>query len=133
MSIALITALAAVSLPVFQNFQVRNDLHVAVTTVAQSLRRAQVLAQASDGDTNWGTKVQSGSIVVFKGVSYAARDASYDETFSLPSSITPSGLGEVVFTKFSGDPTPTAGLVTLTSSTNESVNLTLNARGTVSY
>ena len=132
MSIAIITSLAAVSLPVFQSFQVRNDLHVAATTVAQSFRRAQTLAQASDGDISWGLKVQAGSIVIFKGVNYAGRDASYDEIFDLPGDITPTGLGEVVFAKFTGDPS-TTGTVTLTSSTNETISLTLNSRGTISY
>lgn len=132
MSIAIITALAAVSLPVFQNFQVRNDLHVAATTVAQSLRRAQTLAQASDGDISWGLKIQANSIVIFKGPNYAGRDTSYDEIFDLPGDITPSGLGEVVFAKFTGDPS-TTGTVTLTSSTNETINLSLNTRGTVTY
>jgi len=132
LSIAMITALAGVSLPLYQSFQVRNDLHVAATTVAQSFRRAQVLSQASDADTTWGVKVQSGSTVVFQGASYAARDTTEDEIFDVPTTIVPTGLNEVVFAKFTGDPS-TTGTVTLTSSTSEVASITINSRGTVTY
>jgi Tfp pilus assembly major pilin PilA len=132
LSIALISAIAGVSLPLYQSFQVRNDLHVAATTVAQSFRRAQVLSQASDGDTTWGVKVQSGSTVVFRGATYATRDTAEDEIFDVPTSIVPTGLNEVVFTKFTGDPSAT-GTVTLTSSTSEVVSIAINSRGTVTY
>lgn len=74
LSIAIITMLFGLSTPIYQSFQVRNDLDIAATTIVQSLRRAQVLSQAVDGETNWGVNVKSGSITIFKGVSYDARD-----------------------------------------------------------
>jgi len=132
LSIAAIAIIAGIGIPVYQSFQVRNDLDIAATTVAQSMRRAQVLSQASDGDTSWGVKIQSGSIVLFKGASYAARDSSFDEVFDVPGSITPSGLSEIVFAKFTGFPVG-AGAATLTSNTNETRTISINARGTVSY
>ena len=132
LSIGLITVLAGLSLPVYQALQNRNDLDIATVTVAQTLRRAQLLSQAVDGDTNCGIKLQSGSVTLFKGTSYAARDASFDEVFDVPTSITQSGVGEVVFAKFTGMP-QTTGTITLTSSTNEVRNLILNAKGTITY
>ena len=97
-TVALVAVVVAFSLPAYQSFQVKNDLDVAVNTIVQSLRRAQMLAQASDGDTSWGVKVQSGSIVLFSGASFSARDTAYDENFDLPSTITPAGVTEVVYT-----------------------------------
>jgi len=44
----------------------------------------------------------------------------------------PSGITEVVFTKFTGLP-QTAGTITLTSSTNEMRNIVINQKGMVSY
>lgn len=132
LSIAVIVIIAGISVPIYQSFQIRNDLDIATATIAQSLRRAAVLSQAVDGDTSWGIKIQSGNIEIFKGVSYAARDVAYDEVFSVPTSITPSGLSEIVFTKFSGLPVST-GTVTLTSNTNETRAITINTKGMVNY
>lgn len=130
--IALIAALAGLSIPVYQSFQVKNDIDIAANTLTQELKRAQILSQASDGDTSWGVKSQSGSIVLFKGASYSGRDAAYDETFSLPSTITPSGATEIVYAKFTGLPQAT-GTITLTASTNETRTITINSKGAVSY
>lgn len=132
LSVASIAIIAGISVPIYQSFQVRNDLDIATVEIAQSARRAQTLSQAVDGDTSWGIKIQSGSKAVFKGLSYAARDATFDEVFEVPTSITPSGISEIVFTKFTGLP-QTTGTITLTSNTNETRNITINAKGTVSY
>ncbi|MBI2645181.1 prepilin-type N-terminal cleavage/methylation domain-containing protein [Candidatus Uhrbacteria bacterium] len=130
--IATITALAGIALPIYQSFHVRNDLDIAAVTIAQGIRRAQALAQASDGDTSWGVRAQSGSITLFKGASYAARDVSFDELFDLQNSITADGTTEIIFTKFSGHP-QTTGTLTLISNTNETRTLTINAKGMVAY
>ena len=132
LSIALIALLAGIAAPVYVSFQVRNDLDIAATTVVQTFRRAQLLSQAVDGDTVWGMNVQSGSITLFQGVSYAARNTNFDEIFDMPESIAPGGLQEVVFSKFSGNP-QTTGTTTLTSSNNEVRTINLNEKGTINY
>ncbi len=131
LTIGLMGALAGISLPIYRNLMKKNDLDIAATTVALSLRRAQLLSQAVDGDTTWGVKIQSGSIVVFKGTTYAARDTAYDESFDLQSSISPSGTTEYVFSKFSGNLSATA-TATL-SSESDSRNITVTTKGRVSY
>lgn len=132
LSITVIGLVASVALPVSRSFQVRNDLDIAAATAAQTLRRAQVRSQGMDNDTTWGVRASSGSIILFRGASYAARDATFDEVFDVPSTITPSGTTEFVFTKFTGNPT-TTGTLTLTSSDNEVINLVINAKGTITY
>lgn len=132
LSVAAIAVIAGISVPIYQSFQVRNDLDIAAVTIAQSLRRAQALSQAVDGDASWGVYAQSGSMTLFKGASYAARDAAFDEVFEVPASIAPSGVSEIVFTKFTGAP-QTTGAVTLTSTANETRNITVNAQGMVNY
>lgn len=132
LSIAVIAIIGGISIPIYQSFQVRNDLDIAIVSTVQTLRRAQVLAQAVDGDTSWGISVLSGSIILFKGASYAARDTAFDEVFEVPASITPSGLSEIVFTKFTGLP-QTTGTITLTSNANETRTITINTKGIVSY
>ena len=132
LSVAAIAVIAGISIPVYQSFQNRNDLDIAAVTFAQTLRRAETLAQSVDGDTSWGAIAQSGSITLFKGESFIGRDSSFDEIFEVPTSITLSGTQEYVFTKFTGVP-ETTGSLTLTSANNETRTITINAKGMVSY
>ncbi|MDP2656079.1 MAG: prepilin-type N-terminal cleavage/methylation domain-containing protein [bacterium] len=132
LSITAIGIIAGASVPIYQTFQVRNDLDIATTEIVQGMRRAHVLSQSVDGDTSWGVDIQSGSITIFKGASYASRDTSYDEVFDLSPNVTPSGLSGVVFTKFTGVPS-TTGTATLTSNSNEVRTITINSKGMVNY
>ncbi len=132
LSIAAMSIIAGISIPLYQSFQNRNDLDIATVTLAQSMRRAGALAQASDGDASWGIAVATGTITLFKGGSYAARDAAYDESYAMPENIAVSGLSEAVFAKFTGMPVGT-GTTVFTSVNNETRSITLNAKGTVSY
>ncbi len=132
LSVAILALLAGLGAPIYQSFQVRDDLDIAANTIAGSLRRAQVLSQAVAGDTSWGLSVQSGAITLFRGASYASRSANFDEVFDLPGSIVPSGISEIVYDKFTGEPQVT-GTVTLTSNANEIRNITINEKGTITY
>lgn len=132
LSVAVIALIAGFTIPLYQTFQVKNDLDITANTWVQTLRRAQVLAQAVDGDTAWGAKVQSASLTLFKGASFAARDPDYDEIFDVPNTITPSGVAEIVFTKFTGLP-QTTGTTTLTATTNQTRATNINAKGTLTY
>lgn len=132
LSVAIIGLIIGIGSPIYQLFQTRNDLDVATNNIASSLRRAQVLSQAVDGDNSWGLSIQTGEITLFRGVSYASRDASFDELFDLPQSIVPSGISEIVYEKFSGEP-QTFGTITLTSNANEIRNININEKGTIDY
>jgi len=131
-TIGIVGLLVVLSIPVYESFQVRNDLGTAKNNVVQSLRRAQTLAGASDGDTSWGVTVQSGSIVLFRGASYAVRDTTYDETFTLPGTITASGTTEVVYAKFTGMPQST-GTITMTAVNGQTSTISINEKGTLTY
>lgn len=132
LSLAIIGILAGISTPIYQSFQVRNDLDIATVTIAQSLRRAQTLSQSVDNDSTWGIDVRSGSITIYKGVSYIARDSAYDELFEMPSSLTPSGMNGVVFNTLTGLPQKTGSII-LTSNANETRTIIINSKGMVSY
>lgn len=132
LAIGIITVLAGIGAPVFSRSLVKNDLDSAVISLAESLRRAQVLAAGSDGDANWGVRVASGSITLFKGPSFVGRDSSYDEVFSLPTNLSVSGISEVVMSKMTGYPN-TTGTTTFTNVAGDSGNVTINSKGTVSW
>ncbi|MFA5076443.1 MAG: prepilin-type N-terminal cleavage/methylation domain-containing protein [Patescibacteria group bacterium] len=135
-SLALVSIIVVLSIPVFQSFQNRNDLDIASTTITQSWRRAQLLSQAVSGDSTWGVKIQPGNIVLFKGTSYITRDTNYDEKFILPATIqavSPDGATEIVFTKFDGLPQSSGSVVLSNTGNNFIRNIGINAKGTVTY
>lgn len=131
LSLALIAILAGFSASIFLRIQTKNDLDSSAATVVQNLRRAQLLAQAVDSDIAWGVKIQNGSIILFKGASYATRDTAFDEISTIPNSIGASGVSEIVYNKFTGLP-QLSGTITLSTNTDTST-VTINEKGTVSY
>lgn len=131
LSISIIAMLAGLSLPVYLNYSTRNDLAIATETTVNALRRAQTYSRGISSDSQWGVAVQSGNITLFKGASYAARDTTYDETVSVSSQITTSGLSEIVFAKLSAVPS-TTGSISLTS-LNQTRTVSVNAKGMVEY
>ena len=135
LSVAIISLLAGLSLSVYRVLIKKNDLDIAATTVAASLRRAQILSQAVDrdeaGSVLWGVKVQSESIILFNGPSYAARDTALDEIFDVPATVSIGGSTEIVFAKFTGFP-QAAGAINL-STEGDSRSVSINEKGTITY
>lgn len=132
LSVAIISMLVGISLPVYVPFQTRNELEITTQTIADMLRRAQTYARGVNGDSQWGVAVQSGDATLFKGTSFATRDTAYDETSAISPATAVSGLGEVVFAKLTATPS-TTGTITLTASTNDVRTITINGKGMVSY
>lgn len=132
LSVAIIALLAGLASPIYFSFYLRNELNVTEQTIVESIRRAQVLSQAVDGDTTWGTNISAGEITLFRGASFVARDSGYDEVSLFLNTITASGIDEVVFEKFSGEPQRTGNII-LTSSNNETRTITINAKGMLQY
>ena len=130
--VSLIVILAAFTIPVYQSFQVKTDLDIAATTLAQSLRRAGLLSRGAKGDSSWGIKAFPNNFILFKGASYSLRDPSSDELSEFPGSLSFSGLDEVVFSKLTGEPNQVGGFI-ITASTGDVKNISLNSKGTVSY
>lgn len=131
LAVAMVTVLAGIGAPVAIRAQTRNDLDAAVTVWVSTLRRSEVRAAAVDGDSQWGGHIQNGSITLFKGVSYAARDTNFDEVFTLPITISIGGTNEVVMSKLSGYPAA-VGTTTLSAGA-DSAAVTINSRGMVQW
>ncbi len=131
LALGLIVAIAGFSTPLILQTQRQNDMDVAVSSVVQSLRRAQALSQAGRADGPWGVRVVNGEVDVFQGTSYAARDTDYDEIINFSTAITASGTSEINFAELTGFPAST-GTITL-STTNQTENISVNAKGMVTY
>ena len=132
LSVTIIGLLTALSLPVYETFARRNDLDLTAQNVASAMRRAQVYARGNNYDSNWGVKFQAGSATLYRGASYATRTAGFDEAITIPGTVAVSGLDDIQFAKLTGVPSAT-GTLTLTSTTNDSRAITLNAEGMVNY
>lgn len=129
---ALVTAIAAVGIPEYRSFQLQNDLTITVDTIAQNARRAQLRAIASEGDSNWGVNVESTTITLFKGFTYAARSSTYDEISTISSALTVTGTTEFSFNKFTGTLTSSI-TTTLTTLNNQTRVITINQKGIADY
>ncbi|HEU0085640.1 MAG TPA: prepilin-type N-terminal cleavage/methylation domain-containing protein [Candidatus Paceibacterota bacterium] len=132
LSLALIALMAGMLVPAYHMLQTRNDLDIAAVLTAQTLRRAQTLSRAMDGDSSWGVYVEEESVTLFKGASYDDRDSDFDEVSNISSALSLSGTQEFVYAKLSGIPQNT-GTLTLTLNENETRNITINVKGTITY
>jgi len=132
LSVVIIGMLTGISVPVYESFARRNDLDLTTQQLATMLRRAETYARAVNTDNVWSVEMQASAITLFQGTSFAARNTAYDETLSVPGSVTMGGLGEVQFAKFTAFPN-TTGNITLTSTTNDTRTVTINAKGMVDY
>jgi len=132
LSVAIITILTGISLPVYESFVRRNDLDLTAQGITAMLRRADTYARAVKNDSAWSVEIQPTTVTLFQGTNFAARTVAFDETLSVPASMTPGGIGEVQFAKFSATPN-VAGNITLTSTTNDVRTITINTKGMVSY
>jgi type II secretory pathway pseudopilin PulG len=130
--VALIGAISAFSLPVYQTFFVKNGLESAVNDTANSLRRAQLLSQAGTEDSEWGVKIEENRLVIFKGSSFASRDAAFDEITNFSATFDVSGNFEMVYEKISGLP-KNPGSLNLVSSGGETRTISVNLKGMIEY
>lgn len=132
LSTALIAVIAAFSSPILFGFLANDYLYDSENLLIMSLKRAQLMSQGNLLDSNFGVKFQTASITIFKGDSYATRDTSYDEIYEIPSTITVSGLTEILFSKFSGYPSSTGNII-ITANTGDSKTVTINSKGGLDY
>lgn len=129
LSVGIIAILFALSAPVFRSFLLKNDLEVSYNVLNQDLYRAQSLARNGERDSNWGVRIQPGSLVIFMGNSYATRNSAFDEVYSIPSNMAVTGTNEYVYQKFSGLPIAT-GSTTLDYA-GDSHTSTINTKGMI--
>ncbi len=132
LSVTIIGILLGLSVPVYETFVRRNDLDITTQSIAVMLRRAEVYARSVKSDNAWGVAIQSGVVTLFQGTNFAGRDTAFDETLTLPGTVTPSGLSEVQFAKFTALPN-TTGNITLTSTETSIRTININAKGTIDY
>src|SRR3990172_8495753 len=108
---SLISMIFIFAAPIYSGFLVSNDLTQAENALVQALKRSQSLASSGENDSSWGVRIQSESITLFSGSSYAARDTTFDEITRISDKISVSGLTEVVFSKQDAEPGTTGTFI----------------------
>lgn len=136
--VPIIGIISVVTMPILMDSMIRNDINTALTTAAQTTRRANLLSKAVEGDRQWGIHFENSKIAIFKcpasgGCAFVGRNSvetDYDETFNVSSAIVITGTTDYLFTKLSG--LTTAGTTTFTSGSTAKI-LTINSNGIVNY
>ena len=131
LTIGLMGLLAGFSLPIFNNFQFKNELESSVNITVRALKSAQVFSQSNVGDSIWGVSISGNTVTVFKGSTFSTRDTGYDNIYTFPANIGSSGITEITYSKLYGIPS-VAGNINLSNNSN-SRQISINAKGTITY
>lgn len=133
LSVALISFVAGIGVPLFQSFQSRNDFDLSLRSSSEAARRAQILSRGMRENEQWGVYIQNGFATVFKGNTYTLRDDEYDEVYEFSDSVSVSNPVEIIFSKMYGEPNATTSVVFISLATGEEKTFFINEKGTVSY
>jgi GxxExxY protein len=127
--IAIVAIIGGTTIPLGANFLVRSHVENKTNELVSSLRTAQLNTISGKEDSQWGVNITSTQIILFAGASYAARDSTFDQIFSIPGSVTIT-TDEIIFSKLTGDPDATASLTVSAGGAGNST-VSVNEVGTV--
>jgi type II secretory pathway pseudopilin PulG len=102
----------------------------------ESLKLAQMRSITRFKDNQWGVNFTTNSFTLFRGISFALRDSTYDIQTNLPATVTLSNLtfngggSQVVFQKISGS-TTNYGTLMINSQLGNTKTISINALGQV--
>ncbi|MBI2639428.1 MAG: type II secretion system protein [Candidatus Sungbacteria bacterium] len=118
-SVAVIGAVLTVLLGGLASFRRAADMNYAVDGVLNQFREARRRTIESKDASEWGVHVVSSATTLFKGATYSD-GAADNEVFTFSTTVTISGLSDVVFKRISGE-TDNTGALTLTQGMNTRV------------
>lgn len=107
--LAIVAVLAGALIPLYRTYKIRTDLGLAVEQTQQMLHMAQLRSQTGDRASNWGVRADEG--VLFLGSGFTLRDSAFDEVFTVPESVSVSGLTEVYYSQLYGVPSAVGDIV----------------------
>ena len=102
--VGIITSVSALGLPIYGALQNSDGVDVTLNTLVQDLYQAQIFSRNEENNSAWGVAIVGQKIYLYAGASYATRNTAYDSIFTMPITITDSGLSEVDFSKLQGLP-----------------------------
>lgn len=129
--IAIISIISLLSSVFYSRYLLENSVGNTALQIAGSLRKAQIYSMMGKQGSGWGVNYSANTITLFKGNSFISRDPTFDETFSVNSNISITGLTDLIFSRVTGLPTPTTSTITISAGTNNKT-ITINSYGIVS-
>ena len=130
-TIAIFALLIGFSSPFTVNLYQEREFDVHLKSIVQSLRRAQLRAMTGEGESSFGIYFGPHQYVLFKGDSYAGRDAAFDELFELPDDFSISGISELVFGRIKGIPSDRGDITLISGDKLGTINV--NEVGMINY
>lgn len=124
--LVIFTGAVGVTVGFVRNRQLDETVEVAVSY----LRSAAVRSIQGEGNSSHGVSIAGGYVVLFRGASYAGREAAYDVVWNRPDYVVASGLGEVVFSKQAGLPSASGNIVF--SNGARTITITVHPTGAIS-
>lgn len=112
--IALITIIGVFIAPIGLSYYQSQLLNETSDGLVSALRQAESFAYTGRHNHAFGVFITADTYTVFEGDTYASRITSEDMVFPIASTVTVSGLQEIVFSEMSGTPRAT-GMVTVVS------------------
>lgn len=128
----LLVVIGGIAAPSISAFRNGANLRAALTIVTDALAGAQVKAQAGEGDSPWGVKIDvpGNRVIIFKGASYAGRDPQADSVTALSVTLSSAAPDEFVFAKLTGYSSVNAA-VTITDNNGQSRQFSINSFGVI--
>ena len=131
--------LAAVTMPVYGDWQRTVQLDTALQEIGSGLRRAQAKSLSGENDSAHGvyfsaTEGGGSYFVIYQGDNYAARTEEYDAVSVWPDSLVLSlGIGgeDINFSQGRGLPSASGNIVLEDSGTGETGTTTINNWGII--
>lgn len=128
--IAIIAIIAAFSTGYYARFLLQNAVFNTSDQLLGDFRRAQILAMMGKRNTNWGVNLSGTTLTLYSGSSFAARTTALDETFTINSNISVTGMTDTNFMRHTGTPSATPTITITSPGSSETV--TLNSYGVAS-
>jgi prepilin-type N-terminal cleavage/methylation domain-containing protein len=127
--VAMILILTTMSTSFYSRFINQNSVINASDQLVMQLRKAQMYAMMGKQNSNWGVGYSSNTMTLYKGSTFTGHTTEFDENFTVPTSVTITGLSDVNFTKTTGA-TGTQS-ITISDQNGNSSAVNVNSLGTV--
>jgi len=120
-AVAVVAFLMILIVPWGINFYNTQQLDDTSQEIVQALRRAQLQAMTGSFDSSFGVYFGLGYYALFRGNSYVAK--TDEESFSILSAVSFSGLSEIVFSKLTGVPNKTGNIILKLGKDSRTINI----------
>jgi prepilin-type N-terminal cleavage/methylation domain-containing protein len=129
LSMAIMAIVGLTAVPFYSRFFSQNAVANTYDQLTGELRKAQLYAMTGKQAGSWGVHNGGTQLMLFQGSTYAARNTSFDETFTVNGNVTISGFTDIIFAQVTGLPNTTATITV--KAINIQKTITVNAQGAI--